>query len=292
MVKVTDLNYSLEKRLIKKLDIIIKRVEREHPKKDACLSIEGLEGEGKTNTSCAIAYYMKHQTGREIYLSFRLEPLIEFAKKNEKKIIIWDEPALDSLSTDWYKKTNKDLIRLLMVVRKKRHVFIFNFTKFYKFSEYIIVDRAIGLIHMYSRHQIESGRFMYIRKRGLETLYNAYRRSKKRLYAKLCCVRGTFPEVLEKKFTQMGINILTEKGIINNATYQDYEKLKDEAIESVGVEDEKVNLKEIQLKMLKYKVSQLSKVLGIEAAKIAEPLDIKPQTLSMWQERYKLVKKP
>ena len=139
MGAVTDLNYYMENRLIKKLDLIIKRCEQKQPKKDACITMEGQEGEGKTNSSLACAYYIKNKTGRDIHLFFRLKPLIDFAKTTERKIIIWDEPALDSLNAEHFKEINRDLTKLLMTVRKKRHIFFWCFTKFYKFNEYIVV---------------------------------------------------------------------------------------------------------------------------------------------------------
>lgn len=232
---VTDLKYYLENPLLDKLDLIIKRCEQKQPKKDALLIVEGGEGEGKTNTSLAIAYYFKDKTKRDIHLFFRLRSMIDFAKSTEKQIIIWDEPAIDSLSTDWYRQSNKDLMRLLMTVRKKRHIFIFNFTKFYKFSEYIVVDRAVCLIHMYSRREVQPGRFVYIKRQHLEFLYNSYRFGKKRLYRDLYSLRGSFPEVMEKHFDKMGIFAETKLAL----TLEEYDKIKDESILSIGMTKKK-----------------------------------------------------
>ena len=255
---VTDLKYYLENRLLPKLDLMIKRCEQNQPKKDALLIVEGGEGEGKTNTSIALAYYFKSKTKRDIHMFFKLQNLIEFAKSHEKKIIIWDEPAIDSLSTDWYKKANKDLMRLLMTARKKRHIFIFNLTRFYKFSEYIVVDRSICLIHMYSRREIETGRFAYIKRGSLEFLYNSYRFGKKRRYRDLCTIRGGFPEVLEKHFHKMGIYV---EGKIATSL-EEYDKFKDEAILSIGVGSKKKDKYVAKFVLLcelltkKYKVQQ------------------------------------
>lgn len=229
-MKYTRFNYYLEKPLVAKFDKIIERVESDQPKKDAVIIMEGGEGEGKTNSSIASAYYMKEQTGRPVHLFFRLDKMITFAQHSERQIIIWDEPSLDALSVDHYKEMNKNLIRLLMTARKKQHVFIFNFTKFFKFSEYIVVDRAICLIHMYSYKELYPGRFCYIRKKYLEALYNNYRRSKKRSYWDLRAFNGAFPEVMEKHFNDMGIHI---NGRV--ATLADYESEKNAAINSIGV---------------------------------------------------------
>lgn len=277
---VTDLNFFLEDRLVKKLDYMILRCEQEHPKKDALLIIEGAEGEGKSNTSVACSYYIKSKTNRDIHLFFRLKELISFAQNTSGKIIIWDEPALDALSIDWYNRTNKDLMRLLMAVRRNRHFFIFNLTKFYKFNEYMVVDRGLGLIHMYSRREIEPGRFVYIRRKNLEELYRGYKTSKKRLYKQLTSFRGSFPEVLEKYFDKMDITV----NGIPHATYEDYDREKNKAIQSIGGDnnDTKQDSKE------KMELFRLKKVIGNAKCPIktkeelASKLEINVKTLRRW----------
>ena len=54
MVLVTDLKFSMDKALKKKIDLMIKRCTQKNPKKDALLLIEGGEGEGKSNFSFQI----------------------------------------------------------------------------------------------------------------------------------------------------------------------------------------------------------------------------------------------
>lgn len=218
---VTDKQYHMEERLIKKIDLMIKRCTQPKPERDAVLLVEGGEGEGKTTMSGAIAYYVAFKTGRVFDNSrvfFSAEKIVEFAKTTKEQIIVYDEPALDMLSSDYWKKEQKNLIKLLMVARKNRHFIIFNITKFYKFPEYIIVDRALGMIHVYSRNDVEAGRFVYIKRKAIEYLYNNYRSSKRRDYKKYSCIRGTFPDVLD-------LVIDVDK----------YNKEKDDAILSVGV---------------------------------------------------------
>lgn len=222
---VTDLKYALENRLIKKLDLMITRCE----KKDVLLIIEGSEGEGKTNTSEAIAYYLKYKTKRPINMFFRLDKMFEFAKTTKEQIIIWDEPALDSLSTDWFRTKSKDLIRLLMTCRKLKHFLIFNFVKFYKFSEYIVVDRSHGFIHMYIRSNNQEGRFVYIKRKNIEKLYNLYRTKKIRAYRQCKSFGGWIP-LIEKHFTHLDMTIEGKP----HCTIDDYENFKDNAIASIG----------------------------------------------------------
>jgi len=255
---VTDLQYGLETKLVNKLDIMIERCTTNHPKRDALMINEGGEGEGKTNSSLAEAYYVKTKTDRDIYLFFRLQSLIDFAKSTENKILIWDEPSLDSLSTDHLKKINMDLTRLLMTVRKKRHFFIINMTKFYKFNEYIVVDRCLGMVNMYSRKGTEIGRFRYIKKSSLEYLFNAYRFSKKRLYFKLSKFGGKFPDIIEKYFGRMGIIVVDGFGKQHlNASYDVYEREKDKAIMSIGDKDVEKAKDKRDLRMFKWKVANI-----------------------------------
>lgn len=207
---------------------MIKRCTHPSVRRDAVLIIEGAEGEGKTNTSLAIGYYAKHKMKRALHMFFRLEGLMQFAQSTEEKIIIWDEPALDSLSTDWYKDTSKDLIRLLMLCRKKRHFFIFNFVFFKNFNK-TFVRRALGMIHMYSRNQIIPGRFFYIKKKSLFRLYKQYDKIYDSVYKKNKAFGGNFP-IVEKYMDKMGLYIDGNE----NATMELYESLKDKAILSIG----------------------------------------------------------
>lgn len=277
---VTDLKYALENKLITKLDLMIKRCEQEHPKKDILLCFEGAEGEGKTNDSIACAYYIKLKTGRDIHLFFKLGNMIKFAQTSTKKIIIWDEPALDALSSDWYKETNKNLIRLLMVIRKNRHFFMFNLTKFFKFQEYIVVDRSIGMVHVYSRKEIIPGRFIYIKKKNLETLYTSYRFKKKRFYGKLKSFGGAFPEVLERYFDRMNINVEN----IPNATYKDYERLKNESMQSIGNEPKALRNKEA-IQNIKFRIAKIKFPVN-NKEELAKSMGISLKTLYNWSELY------
>ena len=234
-MRVTRFNYPLETNLLPKLDLMIKRCTDKKVKRDSVLIIEGAEGEGKTTFSVAIAYYVSEKTGIPFgaeNVFFDIEKLIKFAQSTEGQIIIWDEPALQALSTDWASVVVRNLTRLLMMARKKRHFFIFNITKFYKFNEYVVVDRPVAMIKVYSRKNIYAGRFVYIRKKNLEPLWRDYRFSKKRNYKKYGSkkVRGSFPDVLSEKYKY---NVLSEFDI------DLYEKNKDDAIMSIGVEKKK-----------------------------------------------------
>jgi len=270
---VTKFHYPLEKRYIEKIDLMIDRCVTKKSKKDAVLIFEGGEGEGKTTFSIATGYYIAEKTGRHFgqdCLFFNLKEMIDFAKKTEDKIIIWDEPALEALSTDSRRNVAVDLTRLLMMARKKRHFIMINMAKFYKFNEYVIVDRPLALIHVYSRKNIQSGRFLYIRKKNLEPLYLDWKYKKRRNYKKYAhpTVRGSFPDVLNPNYKN---NVLSE--FDNEA----YEKRKDQAILSIGTKETMSFWKEKNIR-LKWGIYQMS---GTQEEK-GKILGVTGRTISKW----------
>lgn len=279
MALVTDLNYALENRLIRKLDLMIQRCVDKELRKDAWMIVHGGEGEGKSNTSFCLSYYVRDKTRMPIHLFFRLEQLLEFVKKNKKCIVWWDEPALDSLSSDHMKEVNKNLLRLAMTIRKRRHFFFINFTKFWKFSEYITVDRALGLLHMYSRKEVEPGRFVYIKKSRLEALWTGYKSQHKRLFRQLASIRGRMPDILEKHFDKADITIHGVNQTVEHATFDDYEEQKDQAIESIG--EEKMSRAEKYAIRLQYKIASVKKEV-INRSALARALNLQRKVIVNW----------
>lgn len=273
------LPYPLDKLLIKKLTLMAERCIDTKIKRDALLIVEGGEGEGKSNYAIAISGAVKKLTGMDIHLFFRVEDMLNFAKSNENKIIIWDEPSLDALSADALRNLNKDLLRLFMTVRKKRHFFIVNFTKFWKFPEYLVVDRALGMLHVYSRNETEIGRSIYIKKKCLQLLWNDYAHKKLRNYKRYKSFFATFPEVMNKHFEELDITINGKP----HCTLKDYEDEKDNAINSIGT-DKKSGRKDAdeKLKELRYKIATLP-VQNKES--LASHLGVDSARLRVWKQQ-------
>ena len=103
----------------------------------------------------------------------------------------------------------------------------------------MIVDRAIGLIHVYSRDETEIGRFVYFKKKNKEKLFYDWKRNRFRSYKKFYSFRGTFPDALSK--------LIDEDA---------YDKAKDAAIMSIDADKSMSNDRKVLLKM-KYLVSKL-----------------------------------
>lgn len=266
MAKYTDKQYYIDEGLRKKLDLMVGRMQGK-VKKDNVLIVEGDEGDGKTNMSVLVGHYVGFKTGRkfnEDNLYFDLGKLIEDAKSTEEQIFIWDEPALTSLRSDWAKEVNKNLVRLVMMARKKKHFIIFNFTKFFKFDEYLVVDRSIGMIHVYSENELTPGRFVYYKKRSKEMLYYYWRSTKRRAYRKFYTLRGSFPYVLPQ--------------LINE---EKYEERKDAAIMQIGVKEVKelTPRQKAKEKKLQYYIGKLD----LKTEELAKHFDVDRRTIQRWK---------
>lgn len=261
----TDKKIPFNRELIKKIDLMINRIVQKNPKQDAVFEIEGGEGLGKTTMSCAIGYYVAYKTSKQFShknVFPDIKKALDFAKSTEGQIIIFDEPAKGLLRSQWRNKLQENLIELLMLSRKKRHFIIFNFVKFYKFNEYIVVDRCLGMCHLYERRDRKGYAFAYIPRDSLENLYNDAIKKHKRNYFKYCIFTGEFADVLnpEKQYN-----------ILDSFDIKAYEKEKDRVIRTIGEKDEPTSNPD-RIELLK-----LKKVIGSIEVSIKKPIRTKEE---------------
>lgn len=217
---VTDKRYMIEEQLLKKLDLMVKRLKRTD---DVVLIIDGDEGQGKTELAFGICYYISYKTKRKYdnrNIFFGLDDMIKFALSTKKQIIHFDEGALGLLRTQWQKENQQKFMQLVMVARKKRHFIIICIPKFHRLPPYVIEDRSIGLVHVYSYKNIHKGRYCYFTKEAKAKLWEDYEKRKIKSYQKHYSFRGKFVEASKKIFG---------KGDI-----EEYDRKKDDAILSIG----------------------------------------------------------
>jgi hypothetical protein len=284
MFKVGDYNVSIETRLAQKLDIMCDRVTKQHPALDAFIENSGSEGSGKSNVSIIEAAYIKMRTGRPIHLFFKTSSALKYMQTHANALVILDEPAFETLSSDALTRQSKDFLRLTSTMRKFRHFFLINLTKFWKFPEFLVVDRALGMVHLYEKASGEMGRFLYIRKKNLEKLWNDYKKMGIRNYGKYKSFGGQFSYMMEKIFKTLDITVED----IPHATYEDYNREKDKAIASIGEVKSKKELKsEKELRELKEKIAKLRGIpqfADMNDTKIAKLFGVTARTIQKWGE--------
>lgn len=220
---VTDKKYYMDDRYKSKLDLMIKRMDGTD---DNIIVIDGDEGQGKTEEAMGTCYYISSKTGRKYDIDnifFDLDKLIKFASSTKEQIIHFDEAVLGLLVTKWQDKLQQKFITLAMVARKKKHFIVLCIPKFHRLPQYLIEERTIGLIHVYSRNNIEKGRFCYYTKKNKNALYLEWRRTKVKKYRDYRSFWGTFPIASTKIFT--------------DEQNKHYDDKKDEAILAIGSDD-------------------------------------------------------
>lgn len=273
----------LELPAARKIEILSERVIKEHPKQDSFIAIDGKTGSGKTNTSLVLAGYAAQLTGRKIHLFFTSASTLRFAQRTEKQLIILDEPSLDLLARDWQANNARDFLRLLNTMRRKRHFFIVNLANFWHFPEHLVVDRLNGLIHM--DHNPQSlGRCVWIRQNKIESLWNDYKKLHKRNFYKYKSFRFYTPYIMEDGTLEQLDIFVEEKP---HATYNDYERLKDNSIRDINnpsVKNGKIDKNLKKLLELRKKIGGLDfKKLGITHSLLAQTLGIQRRTLLEWR---------
>ena len=287
MVLVTDKQYYLDPKLKEKADLMIARMKHG---KDNLVLIDGDEGDGKSNMSMLFGYYVAHTCNREFNLDhifFDLDKLIEYAIQTKEQVIIWDEGALGGLASEWWNKNQKKFIKLLMIARKRKHFWIVNIPKFFKLNEYFVIDRSVGLIHVYMRGGTEHGRFVYFNQVQKEKLWETWKKTRVRSYKKWYSFHGSFNMFL-------GRDIF--KDVIDDV---EYDKKKDKAIMSINKVEEKVKKSEeqiardiriVQLKNLRKKLPELSRqeqaeIIGVSVPVLRADVTLMNQRLKEIAER-------
>ena len=266
MLLVTDKYIPMHERLLEKLDLMATRVVKH--KFDCLLILDGDEGMGKSNLASAIAYYWAWKTKRNFSnknVFFKIEDMLEFAKSTERQVIWWDEAALGGLTSQGFNQLQIQLLQVLMTARKKQNFYIFVIPKYYRLKRNII-DRSMGLVHVYSRDQITRGRFAYYNKDKLEKMFDYWKKTNDKGYKKFLNFHGEFKATLPL--------VIDEK---------EYDRKKDEAIMSIGVETKEskfvTNLRE-ENKKIKYIYSTTP---GLTRQELADRMGVSLTCIKTWR---------
>jgi len=268
----TDKNIYVEKKLYEKIGWLVKRAFKK--KQDNPIIIDGDTGTGKTTIASEVAYVYAYVAKKyfnvdisykEENLFFDPDKMLQYGINSKQKIVHWDELALAGLSKEWYKKVQINFIKLLLVGRKKNHLYLMCVPKFQDIKSTIIMNSR-GLIHTYQTRGEKNGYFYYYSQKAMRAMYADFiqHRRKMPLYDRYKTFRGTFPN----KFEQ----------IIN----QDwYDGEKDKAILSITDVPTKSSKYEVKFRELVAKVAHLHEhIPGLTQQKLYEYLGIPQQTIS------------
>lgn len=226
MIKQTSKNISYDETLVRKLNVVIKRLK--NTKQDCLILVTGPEGTGKSTITSIVVQYIAEKTGRIFKptcenVFFLPDIMLKTALTTEKQIIWWDEAALAGLAKEWQRKINLKLSKMLMTGRKKRHLYVFCIPKFFRLSE-DTVDRAKFMIRTYENKKGKLGNFCFYKGKAVKAMYNEWRKTKKVRYGHYAVA----PYGFHGKFNDNLYDIIDENI---------YEAKKDEAIASILKDD-------------------------------------------------------
>ena len=268
MVLVTEEQYYLDGFAKQVGDAVADRVQKR--KQDILMLIGGQEGSGKSNAAIVLAHYISTLTNRPFShenVFFQLDDMIAFAGSTEEQIIVWDEAALGGLASDWTNYSQRKLKAMLMVCRKKRHVFLFCIPRFYRLNSDII-ERAYCLFQIYENDKEEAGNFMFFGRDGLEWLFQDWRIKRRANYWKYKKLHGHFVWLLPK--------LISEEA---------YEAKKDAAILALAQKDKK-NEEKDKLSEQREKIYTNLTDSGFKKGEIAQIMGVEPRTLRNWREEW------
>lgn len=133
-----------------------------------------------------------------------------------------------------------------------------------------IVRRAIGLFHVFSKDEIQLGKYMYFRKAKLQRMWDNWLKKNRMEYHKYKTLgRCDFGNDLAKIFNE-----------------EEYESLKDAAILSLSSENSKpVGKQEAKEIEWKYRITLMPEKLGIQQKDMLEILQIERPVWWRWANK-------
>jgi hypothetical protein len=268
---VTDLEYFMEKPKVYFLNFLCDRVFGRRRHQNVVIT-EGKEGYGKSTLTAADAYYMSYTLRRPLKLFFNLVELNKYTLKQETKdeIIIWDDAAISGLTIESYNQEITELIKILLLARKKRNTYFINIQDVLRLKEPII-SRSIGMNRVYSPDDRKLGFYSLYNEVQIKYMYEQWTRRKKRVY-KYYSFNGKFPNVLYKIFDEQQYESLKDKSILTIG------KVDPKARKSLALEKSRESLKKYQ-----FNFAKLCEKRGIPTKEVAEELGVTDMTIRNWK---------
>lgn len=155
--------------LIKKLDNVKRIIKKGW---DCVILVDGIEGVGKSTLGQSIGWYINHKKLETKNISENSQDAItKLEKLPNKSVLIIDEGSLLFSSKDAMTKEQKNIIKILQVIRQKNMCLIIVAPSFFDLNKYIAVERSRFLLHCYTDKELNRGRFSYFGEKKKRRLY-------------------------------------------------------------------------------------------------------------------------
>ena len=159
----------LNKWLQQKLDNVKYMMDKEW---DVVFLIDGIEGGGKSTLSFICGWYISDGKITIDNVCEGTENAVrQLEKLPDKSVLIIDEGSLMFSSKEVMRKEQRQLIKILNVIRQKRMCLIIVAPSFFDLNKYISVNRSRFLLHVYTDKKLNRGRFAFFGERKKKLLY-------------------------------------------------------------------------------------------------------------------------
>ncbi len=164
-----------------KLDNVKKLMRKEW---DVVFLIDGIEGSGKSTLSFICAWYISDGKLTMDNICEGTEDAVDKLNKLPKgSVLIIDEGSLMFSSTEVMRREQRQLVKILNVIRQKCMCLIVVAPSFFNINKYISCDRSRFLLHVYTDNSLNRGRFCYFGQKKKKKLY-AFGKKKFNSYSK------------------------------------------------------------------------------------------------------------
>ncbi len=168
-IEINGEDFSIDGYLKQKLDNIKLILSKDW---DAVILVDGIEGSGKSTLSFVCGWYI---TDGKLTINNICEGTEDAFKKLEQlpkgSTLIIDEGSLMFSSKEVMRKEQRQLIKILQIIRQKCMCLIVVSPSFFDLNKYIAISRSRFLLHVYTDKKLNRGRFCYFSEKKKHKLY-------------------------------------------------------------------------------------------------------------------------
>lgn len=186
---------------------------------DCVFIIVGMEGSGKSTLAFACGQYLSNMSLTLDNIANGSDDALDKLKKlPDGSILIVDEAELLFSSRDTMTREQKQLTKIMMIIRQKKMILILVSPVFFDLSKYMAVDRSRFLLRTYTDKSLERGSFGYWGTKNKLKLYHEgkknhgqYLKPKANFYGKFFNYKLPFDDEYQKTKLQTLLSAFDNK---------------------------------------------------------------------------------
>lgn len=217
---------------------------------DVVFIITGREGSGKSTLSFEIGQFISDMSlTLDNIASGTTDAINKLNNLPDGSVLIVDEAELLFSSRETMSSEQRQLTKILMIIRQKKMCLILVSPVFFDLSKYVAVERARFLIRVYTDKNLNRGRYQYWGEKKKRTLYELgkknygnYSKPKPDFYGRFYEYKLPFDDEYQKTKMKSLMEAFEPKK--KTMSMADYRKVRDKIIQEALARAEKLNYSE------------------------------------------------